>query len=375
MNKKKSKVIIGLLFFILLTFIGFFVGFFVAKAIDLKSERGFKSIIELFLTIFIFFVSMYIQIIIHESGHLIFGLLTKYQFISFRISSFTLVKLDKKLQLKRMYLAGTGGQCLMEPPNLINGKFPYRLYNFGGVLMNLITSIFILILYLFVLNQGYISIILICLFITGFLFALINGIPLNLNPVPNDAYNALMISKDLEAGKSFWLQLKINALQVKGIELKDMSSEWFCMPDNKKMKNKMISVIGVFNENREMNLHNFTKVKQLINYLKSDSCHVIGLYENLLILDEIYIDLLEKAEKTDISILNTVNFKKFLVQMKNFPSVLRTQYAIAMLYQKDTSISNNILSKFNKIALSYPNEAEIKAEKDLIKIIKIKSKP
>ena len=99
------------------------------------SSTGLLLIIGLFLVIY---VASYLQVIIHESGHLVFGLMSGYRFGSFRIASFIWVKDQGKIKFKRMKIAGTGGQCLMSPPEMVDGKFPVVLYNFGGALMNLI---------------------------------------------------------------------------------------------------------------------------------------------------------------------------------------------------------------------------------------------
>ena len=87
------------------------------------------------------YIATLLHTIIHEGGHLVFGLLTGYKFISFRVGSFMLKKEDKKLVFKRFTLAGTGGQCLMSPPELKNERMPYVMYNLGGALMNIVFSI------------------------------------------------------------------------------------------------------------------------------------------------------------------------------------------------------------------------------------------
>lgn len=78
------------------------------------------------------YLAIILQIIIHEAGHLIGGILTGYKFSSFRIFNFMFIKENDKLKLKKLSLAGTGGQCLMSPPEFIEGKVPYILYNLGG---------------------------------------------------------------------------------------------------------------------------------------------------------------------------------------------------------------------------------------------------
>lgn len=54
------------------------------------------------------YVAMTVQIIIHEAGHLIFGLLSGYRFSSFRIFSFMWVKENGVIRFRRLNLAGYG---------------------------------------------------------------------------------------------------------------------------------------------------------------------------------------------------------------------------------------------------------------------------
>ena len=60
-------------------------------------------------------LSFWLQAILHEGGHLVCGLLSGYRFLSFRVGSFTLLRQNGRLVLRRFYLPGTGGQCLLEP--------------------------------------------------------------------------------------------------------------------------------------------------------------------------------------------------------------------------------------------------------------------
>ena len=78
-------------------------------------------------------LAFYVSLIIHEGGHLLFGLLSGYGFSSFRIGNFMWIKQDEGIKLRRLSIAGTGGQCLMTPPENKEGKIPVVLYNLGGV--------------------------------------------------------------------------------------------------------------------------------------------------------------------------------------------------------------------------------------------------
>ena len=70
-----------------------------------------------FVLVFLIVISaLYLQILLHEAGHLVFGLLTGYRFLSFRVGSLMLVREQGKLRLKSFSIAGTGGQCILIPP-------------------------------------------------------------------------------------------------------------------------------------------------------------------------------------------------------------------------------------------------------------------
>ena len=105
---------------------------------ELPKEQFFAGLIGAYVWLL---VANFLQTVIHEAGHLVFGLMSGYQYCSFRIGSFMWIKQDGKMRVKRFSLAGTGGQCLMAPPDLVDGKMPYVLYNMGGCLANLIVSV------------------------------------------------------------------------------------------------------------------------------------------------------------------------------------------------------------------------------------------
>ena len=54
--------------------------------------------------------------------------------------------------------------------------------------------------------------------------------------------------------------------------------------------------------------------------------------------------------------------------MKNHPSVMRTEYAYALLFEKNKKKADKILEKFESITEKYPYENEIASEHELINI-------
>ena len=75
----------------------------------------------------------FVGVIIHESGHLLMGLLTGYRFISFRIGSFVFVKENGRIVCRKYSLPGTLGQCLMtHDPVQSPDEIKYSWYHLGG---------------------------------------------------------------------------------------------------------------------------------------------------------------------------------------------------------------------------------------------------
>lgn len=323
---------------------------------------------RIIVLLLIMYVAIFAQIIIHEAGHLIFGLLSGYQFSSFRIFSFMWVKEKGRIRLRRLSIAGTGGQCLMAPPDMVDGKIPLVLYNLGGALMNLITAAVSLGLFFVFENRVYLSAALLMMAVIGLAIAIMNGVPMRMGTVDNDGYNAFSLTRNSEAMRSFWIQMKVNDQIARGLRLKEMPEEWFATPTDEAMKNSMIAVMGVLAANRLMDVHEFEEAKKLINHLLGIDTGMVGMHRNLMICDRIYLELMEDGQREVIEKLYTKDLQKFMKSMKNYPSILRTQYVYALLYEKDPAEAEKVKGRFEKCAKTYPYPNDIQSERELMEL-------
>lgn len=361
MAQKKKKKGGALLAPLLCLAVGVVGGLLIARS-DLLVDAPLRSVI----LVAIMLGSLYAQILLHESGHLVAGLLSGYRFSSFRIGSVMLLKTKSGLHFKRLQLSGTAGQCLMSPPDLQDGKYPFVLYNLGGVLMNLLTAAICIIL-LLVTENPYATAVFVFLAAMGLISAVMNGVPMSTALVTNDGYNALHLGKDATAAKSLWVQLQVNALQTEGQRIGTMDESWFDVPQDADVQNAMVTALLVFGENRSMDLHDFAKAREQIDFLLSDRCKVVGVYKNLLLLDLLYLDILQGD--ADVSVLQDKALKSFMKSMKNFPTVIRTRYAVAV-YTGDEKAQAQALRDFEACKKSYPAEADICAEAELMQLVK-----
>ena len=316
------------------------------------------------LTLIVLFLLAYIlQTIIHEAGHLIFGLLSGYSFISFRVGNIILIKQNDKKVLKKFSLSGTIGQCLMSPPDMSDDKTPYFLYNIGGILMNLIFA-FIFYLIRIKVNVYPFDFFAQAMITIGIYNAILNGVPIKDKNVSNDGYNIISLRNNKLALKAIWLVLKSNEYLANGIRLKDIDEKLFQIDIDP--SNVTSSSVLVLRENRYMDMHDFVNARKCIDELLNNNYNLNGIHKLLMKLDLLFIDIIENKD-FDQEILNDKEMKAFIKSMKNFPSIIRSQYAYYLFNnnkEKVIELENN----FNKVSLTYPYSSEIESEEELMSI-------
>lgn len=199
MNRKTLENIFTIVAFLAAPFfIGFASGpvvsyakkFIVLESVLLNNIFWFAVV---FLSIYLVIM---VQIIIHEAGHMIGGLLTGYRFLFFRIGSTTLVRTDSGLKIRKLKVPGTGGQCIMVPPEMKDGDYPVVIYNLGGGLLNLIVSLISIIIFKTCNLNPAITGLLEIFAIVGIYLGILNLVPLK--AINNDGANIFYLKNDLE---------------------------------------------------------------------------------------------------------------------------------------------------------------------------------
>ena len=351
--------------------IGAACGVLILQYLDHFSDGGaaLGTLVLLFgLLLLSVYAAMLLQIVIHEAGHLVFGLATGYRFSSFRILNWMWIRENGRLRLKHLSIAGTGGQCLMVPPDLKDGTIPFKLYNFGGAIMNLIASaVFFGLSFLFP-AASFFKVFFRLLALIGVAFAVSNGAPIHFGPVDNDGCNAFSLMHSKEAVRAFWVQMKANEAVSKGIRLKEMPEDWFVMPDDEAMRNSIMASLGVLACNRLVDEHRFEEADALMEHLLSIDSGIAGLYRSLMICDRIFIELIGGNRADVLAEMLTKEQQKFMKAMKQFPSVIRTEYAYALLAEKDAARAQEFERQFERCAAGYPYPNDIEAERELMLI-------
>ena len=239
-----------------------------------------------------------LAIILHEGGHLIFGLFTGYRFVSFRVFSLTLLRNDGHFHWKRFSLGGTGGQCLMRPPARPVEQIDTRWYNAGGVLVNLLTACISIGLYLYSTASAegsrlpaWLEMFCLISFIINIFIALFNGIPLRLGGIGNDGYNLFHLETRPTDKLLLYRMLEANALIQSGTQPKDLPAEWFPHPSTTDwadglQANWQMMAVAHF-ENR----HDWDTAYELLADAMDHRTKLLGLFQNELTAEMFFVCL------------------------------------------------------------------------------------
>ena len=369
MDKKKNKWTQALSV-ILWLLCGICLGLCIVFTVDLDKALGDSvgSFLVMYgLYMFLSVIAFIIQLIIHEAGHLVFGLLSGYGFSSFRIGSINFTKKNGKITVWKKSVPGTAGQCLLSPPDYNGGDFPYIMYNLGGVFLNLIASCAFALLFIAVKDVPVLSTVVAESAVIGVFYALINGIPMQTKDIPNDGYNALHTGDTALSKRSFWTQLKISELSYDGLRVKDMPEDLFFLPTQEENVNALVCSSAIFYENRLMDLERYEEVNGLCHMLLEESNDMPGMYRNLLTIDRISTDLILQNGKCTKEELEEPKMAEHLKKMAVSLEVLRNRYIVSLLLYNDEAEAGKWLSEYEKLARNYPNTGDIEMSRQLIR--------
>lgn len=348
---------------------GVFLGIMVINAIIFNETLTIeKKLLFLILILIMFFLSNYLCTIIHESGHLIFGLISGFRFISFRIGSTIFLKDQKsnKIKKKKYFMAGTGGQCILDTPK-DETKKPFILYNLGGVFLNLIFAVINGVIYIFV-KELIIGYFFLFMMLQNILMIILNGIPLRSNYIDNDGYNTKQISKSNLAKEAFYAQIKITKSTTNNIRLKDMDESFFLFDQELTEKNSMVSTIKLFRIERLIDEHKYLEAIEDLKLLLNDDT-LAGIYQNTVKSNLIFCYLVTNNQELAKKYIDK-GFKNMLKMKMPVPNMIRYKYTYYLLLENDVEKASAERTYLAQIEEKYPYKADFEGELEQINVAK-----
>ena len=336
----------------------------VARTIFSKfSLHDVLNIVRILVTTLVAFI---LNIIIHEGGHLVAGLLTGYKFMSFRFFNWTLIRQDGRLRWRDYELEGTGGQCLMAPPDKPLEEIDTRWYNAGGVLANVITAVLAIVLVWAFDLPSWLNTLLLAMAIFAILGVLTNGIPMKVGGVANDGHNLLQMEKDLPAKQCFCNVLELNARNQGGEQYREMPERLFHIPDPIDWKNPMHVAAVLASATRKQSLHQWEESYQQLTEAYSHKGDIMPLYmheiENMMTLACIATGRDDEARQH-----YTDSVKKYVTRHAATQSDKRlTIMAVALALDGDAARARQICENLEACSDKYIHQGDVAMSIDLM---------
>lgn len=356
-RRKFSAAVVSIL-------VGAAAGFIGGMLITEASDGG--DFLPLLLILAVFVVGAFLGIIIHEAGHLVMGLLTGYKFLSFRIGSLTLVKTPEGLKLRKFTIPGTGGQCLMIPPETDDPEAsPYFWYNAGGGLFNILTAL--LCIPCILLTGGLVSKCFLLFAVISVGLALTNLIPMRSGQVANDGGNILQLYQNPYDKGVLWRQFTINARQTHGERLKSMPESLFATPTD---KGSYISVVMYHLRGLYLLEHRDFAAAETMFRQCAEHPDVLDIHRNEALSETLFCRIMQDAPAEEIEELFDTALRKYVeTTSKYYIGRVRLLYAYHLLCKQDTATAEKLLAQAQRIRTTYPVIGEYDAEMDMIAYI------
>ena len=357
MKQRKSQRIALILFTLCSVLIGALGGMWVTRYAS--SQTG-GSLPALLYAIFCMVAAYYLSVVIHESGHLVMGLRTGYSFVSFRIGSLTLIRQEGKLRLKRFRVAGTGGQCILTPPETDRPEnAPFTLYYLGGGLFNLLTAAVVFPPAL-LLSNFWVRLPLLVLGVVSLYQGAFNLIPLNLQ-IPNDGYTLRLLRRSPAERAAVYRQLKANGLLYGGMTPAELP-ETLLSPEPPDRSGVFTSAEILTRGSVAVDRHDFAAAEQIFTDCLQSGM-LLPIYENECRCELLFCKLMNGAPAEEIEALYTKQLRTYVKRAGQTQiAKRRLLYAWEKLFRKDETAAQREYEAARKMRAVYPCPGELKSE-------------
>ncbi len=316
-----------------------------------------------------FLASFFIQTVLHEFGHFLFGLLSGYRFISFRVGNLMLLRESGRFVVRIFTISGTGGQCLMQPPAVTEKEAPYRLYLLGGCLSNLLFAALF-----FALSVGLsspaASVLFLALASVGLITALMNLIPMTVGGVANDGLNTILLGKSADVRRAFRLQLYANGWIASGKRIGELPEEWFPLPEGEALQNPLICTIGVLRYDRQFDRHDFAGARETCEYMLRNGRGLLGVHRNELSCELLFLKILGGCTKAEADMMLTPDLQKYIRTTGSYVSRKRLFYAYELLVNRNPASAAGALHAFEETARRYPYASDVENEREIVALLR-----
>lgn len=240
------------------------------------------ELVTTILIIYIFMVLSYqVSIIIHEFGHLFFGLRSGYTFIAYQYLFITVYKKENRLRISINRNNLVAGQCILKPVSIHETNFRYVAYNAGGYIFNFIfVAIGICIAFF---TRGAVQLFFIVFSLFNMYSGVYNAIPSS-RIIPSDGLNLKTAKQSKEAAYGLHCMMYLQSFFHENHTYQDLDISILQMVETADRSNYFVAFIDICLADYYRELQEFDKV---IDILESIPYETLPKYYRILIQSEL----------------------------------------------------------------------------------------
>lgn len=352
--KRIKKNIKQIIFYSICAVIGAALGFFGAQYLFENLQLSLGAAL---LLLALWLLAFFMHIFLHELGHVLFGALTGYHLILFRLGSHLWIKTSAGWSHRREYVAGIGGQAGMVPPET-EGEPPYLAYNLGGVLVNFLTSLALIWLgrsltgdFLPLLCYGSAFI--------GLLLAVTNILPFK----GTDGYNIQRLRRDPLAREQFFQTLSLMAASLEGRSPHELSQLLALNPQE-----PMDSTFNVSCRSMRaaalIEAHQFDAACTAYAAIWADEAHLFPAQKAQVLLNYLFVLLVTQGDPDLITdLLDHSMYRSYSHRQQ--ADMYRLRSAVAYYFHHDPAEALELLAQGRPLIISAPSLTDEYLERDL----------
>lgn len=348
--------------------------------IEIFVSKG-STIVDFFIVSTVMLICSYPVVVVsaalHEFGHCLFGWMSGYKFVSFRVLDRVLIRKDGKLGVKRFNIPGTLGQCLMMPPDRPIDKIPMVWYMLGGVVMNLLLLLASALILWKISFPVYLDMLLFCLLwmllLVNAYLLIANGIPMQIRGVVNDAKNAILIRNNSQNKQSLVQILRVNSALQNGIMPKDMPEEWFAHIDLASVEGQIAEGMAMGKFAVMFDRFRFAESLEWMEkiYAANEMTGIMKYeYECEIVFLSLILGKKERAEE----LWSDEGLRKYCEALKPYSSAKwRLYWAVAKYLDNKDDEADEILAYLKENSARFLHEGEVKSDIAIIEQLNCKN--
>ncbi len=311
-------------------------------------------------------ISIPISLIIHELGHLIWGVIAGLKFLALSIGKILIFNDNGVVRIKKnVSLISTFGYCICgahktDEPKKIN----FSLYYIGGCMSNIIVAIIAMIFMVLTSNTPNISTMLGGFAFCSLLLGINNLIPTNISGFNTDGRNILDLIKNPDQAVQIYNIHRINTLLCQGKTLAEMDAKLFSC--DYALNSYISHTVRYMKALRYMQNQSFTAAEVEFRGLL-DTDNFQGFVKSVSLYELAFCRIMLGADSAEIEGMLTDGIKKYIAGAKKYdPSINRFMYAYHMLIDNSPELAQKYLDRILSIQNNYHAPGEIKMDLMLI---------